>query len=542
MKNRLFSEKYIEKVGRRNSVVYRCFTPDPAQAMIFGSGAAGGTMHTPDDSVYLLLGRCDNWTGNNRHGSIAGVRLRGSKGLFTRARSVRQVCDLFEARIYIYIDTGRGKLTIELTAIRGKDLVLLDISDKRSDPKPFTITLENWHTGDETSANDSLLRTVHINRDSVFNDYNRRVGLEPEDTKDIQDPLLGRAWGAFVKALGAQAAGNNSLELKANARQRILIALPGCAPASGVDTLADVEKQGKAWVEIPEAKLKSWLNEHEVYWKDFWSKSFIDLESGTGDAEYEERLWYVTQYSIACAAGGGMPPRFNGAHYLLNKDERSWDPEYVFQNMREVYWPLFAAGRWQFITEFFDLYFKTSDFVRRQTKKLFGLDGLIFREGFTIWGACVGINLREQDEKKRKNIFVSNYFSGNLELCLLMEWYYLASGDGKFLKEIFYPLLREILAAYRQYARKGADNKYHLEPDNAAETWSSVRDSMPDICGLRHFLPRALEWGKRFSASAELLSAWQEFYDNLAPVPVGRWTITRKYIDGIHDQEFMTAS
>jgi len=533
-----FSQEYIKKIVKRNSVVYRCFTPDPAQALFFGNGPCGGTVHTPDDSLYLLLGRCDNWGGDNHHGSIAAVRIKANKGLFQKARSVRQVSDMYEANITISIDAGKGKVKTVITALRGTNLIVIDIADTRKVRTPFSVSLENWHEGDCYVHGTDFLGTVHVNMESVFDHYNRRVGLSSEETADTPDPLRGRAWGAFVKSAGESKVAGTNLVLPSGSAHRLLIALPGIPPAEGADQKENIKKAGEALIHVPRGELKEMFNGHSAFWRSFWTKSFINLESNTGDAEYEERLWYVTLYSIICASGGGLPPRFNGAHFLYDKDARSWDYEYVFQNMREVYWPLFAAGHYEYITEYFDLYFSTVDFVRKQTMRLFGLKGLIFRECFTLWGACLSTNVLE-DKNNRGNVHVGNYFSGSLEFCLLMEWYVNIAGNEDFLKEKLYPVLREVLQAYFQYAKKGDDGLYHLEPVNATETWSSVRDSMTDLCGLRHFLPRAILWGKKFNDTSENIALFEDFYAHLPELPVGRWTITREFWKDIHAREYL---
>jgi hypothetical protein len=121
-----------------------------------------------------------------------------------------------------------------------------------------------------------------------------------------------------------------------------------------------------------------------------------------------------------------------------------------------------------------------------------------------------------------------------------MEWYWRASGDEAFGREQFYPFLKEILAFFMSYAKKGDDGRYHLAPVNALETWWQAQDDMADICGLHHFLPRAIEWGQRYGEGAATLARWQEFLQNLAPVPVGRWTVSREFWQGIHDHEHVT--
>lgn len=489
----------VESIVRRNAIVYLCPTPDPAQALLFGNGPMGGSLHTPDESLYLLIGRCDTWNGNNKMGSIAAVRIRGPVGLFAKAKVVRQECNLYEANIRI----RDGDMTFTITCLRGRDVIVVDIDG----PHTCTATIESWHDGDETTATE----TAHVNRTSVFDEMNRKVGLEPVAVP-VADPLLGRAWGLFVD----------------HSQPRMLLIATACSMA-GVDV---VRQTGRTLLAEARTHAKAWLADHARYWREFWSRSYISLSSATGDAEYEERLWYVTLYTIACGSGGGLPLLFNGGAYLLDKDARSWDGEYVYQNMREIYWPLFAAGHCEFMPEFFRLYSDNTSFVRAQTKSRFGASGLCFREAYTLWGCDVSPD----------NGHTQYYFSSNLECCLLMEWYHLATHDIQFLREKLLPLLKGVLEFYMSYAKKGDDGRYHLATVNALETWWKVMDDMPDMCGLHHFLPRAIAWGKEFGENTATITRWEEFLQNLAPIPVGRWTVSRKHQDGIHAEEHLLRS
>lgn len=501
-----------QQLARRNSVIYRCLTPLPEQALLFGNGTMGGSVYTPDDSLRIQVARGDIWNEHANMGAIAAVLVRGNPGFFAHARTVRQECSLADAAITITID----EVTFRLTALRGHDVLVLDIDDRRPQSTSFAVTLENWHADDETTPTE----TIHVNRTSDYEAMNRKVGIEPGQVPGA-DPLLGRAWGLFLD--GRQP-------------QRILIAT-ACSTA-GAEV---VRKTGRELLALARTQAEAWLAEHARWWQEYWSRSGLSLSSATGDAEYEERLWYVALYTIACGSGGRYPLRFNGGPFLLDQDTRGWDGGYWFQNMREVFWPLVASGHWEFMRDFFQIYFDAQDFVRAQTRNLFKLDALCYRETQTFWGMDVGTDLSAQ----KFNPVTDRYFSGNTECCLLMDWYCRASGDETFLRQKFYPFLREILEFFRKYASRGEDGQYHLAPVSSLETWLDVRDDMPNLCGLHYLLPRAIAWGEQCGEAPVVLDQWRDFLKGLVPLPVGRWTITRRFqpeAGGIHDEEYAIAS
>jgi hypothetical protein len=529
-------EKLDVSTVSRHKIVYRCVTPDPAQALFFGGGATGGTVHMPDDSLYLLVSRSDLWNGQGAMGAIGAIRLRGTPGLFSPATTARQECDLARATIRIMLGTALGEVRIRLTCLRNRDIILLDIEDERSRPGAWTVTLENWHPDDETGSVDGhLLQTTHVNRDSCFADRNRLVGVDAV-ALGIRDPLLGRAWSLTVSAGAAVHAKDSSILLNPSQQHRIVLATACEAPAGKGDRLADVAEKGRALAESSEKNLVAWQREHEAWWSAFWQKSHISLQSGTGEAEYEERLWYVNLYALACGMGGPYPMRFNGGSYLLEKDVRSWDYGYWGQNMRLVYFPMLAAGHVEFVREYIDWYLSNQVFVRAQTRSLFGIDGLTWRETQSFWGADTASSLAEPNE------VMHHHFTNNLELCLLMEAYYRITGDEVFLRDSFYPALRGILEFFRQYAKVGADGRYHLAPAGAAEVWPQMIDTQSEVCGLHYFLPKAIAWAGRLGEAAGVIDSWREFASKLPDIPVGRWHVSKCYDQGIHDERWLERS
>lgn len=533
----------FEKLVRRNAIVYRCLTPSPAQALLFGNGVMGGSVCTPDDSLRIQVGRGDIWNENARMGAIAAVRIRGGAGLFSGASQVRQECHLLEARITIDLWTESGTVKFVLTCLHGVDLLVVEIEDHRAAPSGFVITMENWHSGETVEPREGgCLETWHVNRTSSFSEMNARVGVDAAEV-GLEDPLLGRTWGLALHAPDGVAGEGKALRLPAGAVHQIRIATGCAAPEKNDKGEESVKAGARRLLDASDEQIRIWRTAHRQFWRDFWSKSALSLHSGTGDAEYEERLWYVTLYTLAIGRGGDYPIRCFGGNFLLDQDNRDWDGGYWFQNMREVYWPLLASGHWEHMRSFFRMYFQAEKFVRAQTRSIFQIDGLCYRETQTFWGLDVNTDL----PAKTITPVTHYYFSSNLECCLLMEWYYQASGDGRFLREEFYPFLKGVLAFYLGYAKRGGDGIYHLSPVSSLETWLDVEDDLPNICGLHHFLPKALAWGAQFGEDPALLAQWREFLEHLAAIPVGRWTLTRRFTmgtrsDGIHNEDCAVGS
>jgi hypothetical protein len=327
--------------------------------------------------------------------------------------------------------------------VRGHDLILVDLNDGRAAAQPVRVVVDNWHAGDRTRASGSVIETVHVNAESAWAELNRKV-LVDGAALGLRDPLLGRAWGLWVQAPGAAADGS-TLHCPAAAHQTIRI-------AATCGTLDQARSTGLALVNTGD--LAPWIAAHTAWWRAFWLRSHVRLTSTDGSGEYEERLWIQSIYTIACGSGGPLPLRFNGGGWLLDQDRRDWDWGYWFQNMRLIYWPLPAAGHPEFMRDFFRMYLDNRDFVRAQTRNIFAMPGLSYKETQTFWGQDTGTDL---SDPKARHKLIHLYFSGNLEVCQLMEWYVLASGDETFLRDDLFPFLTEVMACLL-YTSDAADD------------------------------------------------------------------------------------
>ncbi len=186
-------------LAQRNSVVLPLpFAPSPDGPCSSATVRWGGSVHTPDDSLYLLVARCDTWTGQHSMGSIAAVRIRGGAGLFQQATSVRQECDLARACIRIDLETAGGPVKFKLTATRGKGSPP-HRGRRRPDPAG-ALRGFSWKTGMKgtpPSCATGIFSPRPISTAKAgFDELNRRSNLEPADLPGIVDPLLKPRLGA----------------------------------------------------------------------------------------------------------------------------------------------------------------------------------------------------------------------------------------------------------------------------------------------------------------------------------------------------------
>jgi hypothetical protein len=131
-----------------------------------------------------------------------------------------------------------------------------------------------------------------------------------------------------------------------------------------------------------------------------------------------------------------------------------------------------------------------------------------------------------------------------LELCLGTEaetirpawdeWDY--SGDTNFLRAECYPMMKQMALFYAAYAKKGADNYYHIVPCMEEERWGIYprfarnRDVVSSLCLFRWALSRAADAADLLGVDADLRDQWRQEAAQIAPYPV--WQATNGPIYG----------
>ena len=103
---------------------------------------------------------------------------------------------------------------------------------------------------------------------------------------------------------------------------------------------------------------------------------------------------------------------------------------------------------------------------------------------------------------------------------------YRYTGDLAYLREICYPIQREMLTWYTSQLALGDDGCYHIRMAKPVESQRPpdgspfVADTLLDLAAMRQSLVAAIEAATLLGTDAELRAHWQHLLDHLAPLPV----------------------
>jgi len=322
-------------------------------------------------------------------------------------------------------------------------------------------------------------------------------------------------------------------------RYHIIVAAAVTPSGSGQDPLAVARSE---LVEVKKAPVDTLRAEHEAWWREYWSRSFLNVTSPDKSAERLVRAYYVHMYTLGCVGRGAVPPKWDGGPGLMRGDERAWGLSEWVQEIRFTYMPLYAANRLEIARGLADRYSRMVPYLLEQTRMMWGIPGLWIPETVSPWGhaedwvlkddgrGAAGDHFQRWDPKTAPhgrfelyNPYVGFLFTAGLEICHHYLTYYRYSGDEAFARDQAYPVVRGVCEFVAGLMRKGPDGRYHLDPANALETWWLVRDPSDTLDGVRAIFPEFIKLAAAYGRDAELRGRCDEILADLPEPPRGVW-------------------
>jgi hypothetical protein len=236
---------------------------------------------------------------------------------------------------------------------------------------------------------------------------------------------------------------------------------------------------------------------HENDWREFWSRSMIELPE-----KYLENYWYLNLYLANSASRGAYPPHFCNGLWGWNGDFVPW-VYYFHWNMQWYAWPLQAANH----AELAQPYFRyrraqlphAMEFASQKLKKpgAFYAD-VADRHGYNDAG-------------------VSENQTPGAQIALDFWRQYIYTGDETFLRDAAWPVIREVTRFNAACLTLGSDGRYHISGTSAYEGSPLFDDTITDLAMIRGLFPVAIRVGKMMEHNPDELQTWQKMVDNLAP-------------------------
>ena len=522
-------------------------------SMPVGNGdVAGNVWVDANGDVVFYIAKSDAWNEQDRLLKVGRVRVTFDPALDT-AR-FKQTLDLKRGEVVIIAGQGGDAATVRVWTDANHPV--MRVACESAAPRTCTAKVELWRNKNEPyrdrkewsdNALDQCGQPVTNLADTVMEPEANRIGWFHRNTESIYgvtlktehlgplleqfpDPLLNRTFGALGSGSGMTAAG--PLELKS--------ASPATVHALGFVVLTAQTPSAEAW----QQKAKALADEvaaldaakaraaHEAWWESFWNRSYVFI-SGSKEAEAVTRGYTLQRYMIAASSRGAAPPKFNGGLFTVqmpntpDPDYRRWGGNYWFQNNRWLNWPSLAAGDYDLMLPFFNMYRAALPLAEARTKLIFGHDGAFFPETMHFWGTYNGSDFHvfsnggkwtgwNNPDVFPSNRYIKYYWQNGIELSAMMLDYYDHTRDEAFARDTLLPFASSITTFYDRHWKRDANGKIRFDPTASLETWHVAVNDAPTIAGLNDVLPRLLKFP---SATDEQKAAWRKTLADLPPLP-----------------------
>ncbi|WP_157518877.1 discoidin domain-containing protein [Herbidospora mongoliensis] len=279
----------------------------------------------------------------------------------------------------------------------------------------------------------------------------------------------------------------------------------GNDPAPAARSLADAQTSGS---------IDSQYNAHVEWWKQYWLKSYVDL-----DDDVLERYYYAAQYFIGSAsrAGKTAPGLFG---IWATTDYPLWGGDmHLNYNWIANFYGVYSSNRAELALPVFDLVSAylpearrraTQDLRRVNTGYVNGRfpsggvpSGVLFPVGIAPNGSTADDNYHQQ---VGNSLFTATQY--------VAYWQY--TRDQTWLSQRGYPFMKEV-ATFFQHWLQLENNRFNLYSGPHEGTWA--RNSGADLGMLKTLLTTAIDASTRLNVDATNRATWQDMLNRLAPIP-----------------------
>lgn len=481
--------------------------------------------------------------------------------------------------VYDGLMTAEGNgVKARVLAWHERDVIAVEIEDQREHPAPVNVDLRmlrymmQYFPGKNfelSSKHAVMVKTAAHTATSQLDIRGGRIILTQEFRENDYYNTSAVAIGIVGRETKARYFNELTVRLSAAPHKGRFIIL--MASASSFDPKQDAATLAMKELDAAAGKgFKTLLASNKAWWHDFWSKSFVYLHSEDGVADYVQQNYTYFLYVMASSSRGAYPPRYGGMIWYTTGDMREWGSQYWWHNQSCYYNALPPVNRFELMDPMFAMYSGMYESCALAARQQWGSQGIWLPE--TTWFDGLeklpediatemrALYLVRKPWEQRSERFrwfaetklkhnsrwnwatvgrweqghwvvpdkgagpfghVSHMFSSTAKISFLFWLRYEYTQDKVWLRDRAYPMLKGTVEFYRNFpnVKKDGDGKYHIYHTNNHEPVWDAQDTLEDISAMRGITPILIRASEILDVDADMRPVWQEFAENLAPLP-----------------------
>ena len=537
------------------NVVWQTPSESDRDSMPIGNGDIGINLWVePSGDLLFYMSKTDSWGDNGRLLKLGRVRVKLSPNPFAGGQPFEQTLRLRQGEIRIVGGQGDAAVSVTVWVDAHHPVIYIDAESKSKFETEvhFETWREEGYKLEDTQISD-LYDVIPESDGDIPNPYETIMYpdvIVPGETDRViwyhhnvksgwpvvmkhqglgaamaehTDPLLGRTFGGAIWGQGMVSASDRLIKsAKAVKKLRVSIVAMTSHPSTPALWTRELDETIKRIDKLQHGQAR---RAHRNWWDDFWQRSWVRI-SGNEAAETVSSGYVLQRYMHACGGRGAQPIKFNGSIFTTpyhdDPDWRQWGPGFWWQNQRLIYWSMIAAGDYDLIQPFFEMYWDILPLCKARTRTYFGHGGAHYPECLYFWGTTYSGDYGWDREGKHvsdsADPYVQYEWQGGLELLAMMLDYYANTKDRTFLKERLLPMADEILTFYDKHYKRQANGRLRIWPAQALETWWECTGPMPEIAGLKFVMGKLLDLPNNRTSRAQR-RFWKRLLAEVPAVP-----------------------
>ncbi len=240
---------------------------------------------------------------------------------------------------------------------------------------------------------------------------------------------------------------------------------------------------------------------HQAWWKNFWSKSFIEIP----DKEIEKR-WYAALYVMgSCSRAGKVAPGLWGN--WLTTDSPNWQGDFHLNyNYQAPFYMVYSANHTDLSLPFYQPIMDWMPQGRAFAKER-GWKGVHYPVSIGPWGSC-SYNPRLDLGQRSDAAFAGLNFI----------WYWQYTQDKEWLASTGYPYLREVAEFWEDYL-KFENGRYVIYNDSIHEGSGPDFNPIFSLGLVRALFKNMIPMSKELGIDADRRAKWQDICDKISAFP-----------------------
>jgi alpha-L-fucosidase 2 len=306
-----------------------------------------------------------------------------------------------------------------------------------------------------------------------------------------------RKVGVATRVIGAKS--GNEFTLAPGKSAVVVTAIQSDLDAAGGDPLASARNLVSR---LTPERLAECSAAHRKWWREFWSRSFIEIPDKT-----IEQCWYSSWYIMAsCSRAGKVAPGLWGN--WLTVDNPAWHGDFHLNyNFQAPFYGLYSSNHADTTLPFYEAMNQMIPRGREIAKKR-GWQGIHLPVSMGPWGMCPEGESSDWGQRSNSIYSALNYIT---------HWNCMK--DEAWLKTEGYPYLREVAVFWENYL-KFKDGRY-VDENDAIHEGHSPADVNPIFAlgALKTFFTHMPAISDAAGMDADKRAKWRDIHDKLSPFP-----------------------